>query len=241
MKHQKSLDNAWTSLELGDASAIHEIRKLTRKAGAELRAFGAPKKIQGAWRALRRAIAPLRDWDVVGEQLEQHLEREQVSAELKQATLEDWAAERDQRYAYLVLPAKPHPFEAPKNSEKNTQELLKEVLHDDWSKLKRMAKRILPDNISSAWHDFRKKLKRFRHTLELLHDPPEVLLELLRHLGRIQDADMVISVLKDPKKLSSLDQGAREHWILEEQKTRLERAENVRRTWALLKEIPLEI
>lgn len=237
MKHQKSLDSVWTSLEQGDASAIHEVRKLTRKAGAELRALGATKKIQGAWRALRRAIAPLRDWDVIGEQLEQHLSRDGACAELKQATLEDWAAERSQRYAYLVLPAKPHPFEAPKNAD----ELLTEVLNDDWGKLRRMAKRILPDEISSAWHDLRKKLKRYRHTLELLRDPPPVLLELLRHLGRIQDADILIAVLKDPQKLASLDHSTRESWITQEKQTRLEQAEEVRRTWGLLKENPPQV
>ncbi len=238
MRYQKSLDNVWTSLELGDASAIHEVRKLTRKAGAELRAWGASKKIQGSWRALRRAIAPLRDWDVIGEQLEQHLSRDGASEALKQAMLEDWDAERNQRYAYLVLPAKPHPFEAPKNAEKNTNEVLTEVLHDDWGKLRRMAKRILPDDISSAWHDFRKKLKRFRHTLELLRNPPAVLLELLRHLGRIQDADILIAVLKDPQKLVSLDHNTRESWIAQEKQIRLEQAEEVRRTWGLLKENP---
>ena len=60
----KQLETHWEALERGKEEAVHEVRKLSRKAGATLKALEAPKKIQRAWRAIRRAVAPLRDWDV---------------------------------------------------------------------------------------------------------------------------------------------------------------------------------
>jgi len=56
----KQLETHWEALERGEEGAVHEVRKLSRQAGAVLGALEAPKKIQRAWRALRRAVAPQR-------------------------------------------------------------------------------------------------------------------------------------------------------------------------------------
>ncbi|MBB6099281.1 CHAD domain-containing protein [Deinobacterium chartae] len=194
MKWAKRLETYWANLEAGQPKAVHEVRKLTRRAQADLRAVGGPKKIQRAWRSLRRTIAPIRDWDAVGEHLRHGLE-ELGATEAELARFDEaWASERLHRWAYVILPAPPPPFEHPGD----WRERVRETLKDDWQDLKREAKRVLESSEYAAWHEWRKHLKRYRYTLELVDDPPEELLDLLQALGRMQDAQVASEMLRDP-------------------------------------------
>ncbi len=226
------LESYWAALERGEETAIHEVRKLSRQAGAVLKALEAPKKVQRAWRALRRAVAPLRDWDVLRDLLGSRLTELEVPLETVHRFEEDWQLEREKRFGYLVLPAKPQAFDTPKH----THKLLEEALDDEWPKLRRTAKRILSLEPSALWHDWRKKLKHYRYLLEALDRDSSDLRAVLQSLGRVQDAEALISTLEDPSHLPSLSPELRGRMIALERAAMLEAAEKVRSSWAQFKD-----
>ena len=227
----KVLEAHWEALERGEEGAVHEVRKLSRQAGAVLRALEAPKKTQRAWRALRRAVAPLRDWDVLRDLLGSRLGELKVPLETLQKFEADWQLEREKRFGYLVLPAVPHFFEVPKLGDK----LLEEAVEDDWPKLRRTAKRILSLEPSALWHDWRKKLKHYRYLLEALNRDSSDLRAVLQSLGRIQDAEVLISTLEDLVQLPSLMPELRVKITQLERGVMQEAAEKVRSSWAQFK------
>ena len=227
----KQLETHWEALERGKEEAVHEVRKLSRKAGATLKALEAPKKIQRAWRAIRRAVAPLRDWDVLRDLVKTRLKELEVSKATLQKFQEDWQLEREKRFGYLVLPVKPHAFESPKHGIK----LLEEALEDEWPRLKRDAKRILSLEPSAAWHDWRKKLKHYRYLLEALERDVTDLKVVLEGLGRIQDAEILISTLEDLASFPSVSPELRLNIVALERKAMLEAAETVRSSWTQFK------
>jgi len=227
----KALETHWEALERGEEGAVHEVRKLSRQAGAVLGALEAPKKVQRAWRALRRAVAPLRDWDVLRDLLRSRLDELQAPLETLQKFEEDWQLEREKRFGYLVLPAVPHSFDTPKHFDK----MLEEAIEDEWPKLRRTAKRILSLEPSALWHDWRKKLKHYRYLLEALNRDSSDLRAVLQSLGRVQDAEVLIATLEDPVQLPSLSPELRGKIIALERGSMLEAAEKVRSSWAQFK------
>ena len=227
----KQLETHWEALERGEEEAVHEVRKLSRQAGAVLGALEAPKKIQRAWRALRRAVAPMRDWDVLRDLLRSRLDELKVPLETLQKFEEDWQLEREKRFGYLVLPAKPHSFDTPKHFDK----LLEEAIEDEWPKLRRTAKRILSLEPSVLWHDWRKKLKHYRYLLEALGKDTTDLRAALQSLGRVQDAEVLIATLEDPAQFPGLLPELRGKITQLERGTMQEAAEKVRSSWAQFK------
>jgi len=227
----KQLETHWEALERGEEGAVHEVRKLSRQAGAVLGALEAPKKIQRAWQALRRAVAPLRDWDVLRDLLRSRLGELEAPLEILQKFEEDWQLEREKRFGYLVLPAVPHSFDAPKHADK----LLEEAIEDDWPKLRRTAKRILSLEPSALWHDWRKKLKHYRYLLEALGRDTSDLKAVLQSLGRIQDAEVLIATLEDPAQFPGLLPELWGEIVALERGAMQEAAEKVRSSWAQFK------
>lgn len=231
MSWKKLLDQYWPELENGDAKAIHEVRKLTRKAGALLRAYEAPRKVQRSWQVLRRSISDIRDWDITCDILSQELLDLGASIDEQLTFVEQWKAERAYRWAYVVLPPKPLRYDSPKHADA----LLHEALQADWLKLKREAERILPTEEFEAWHAWRKRLKRFRYTLEALDTSPIVLLDTLNALGQMQDAQTIQRYLQE------------HHWLPKYQEQLLARMEQrthnavatVRHLWPVLKAFTL--
>lgn len=191
----RGLDKLWVWLEQGDPSAIHEVRKLSRRVDAGLYVLGASKKVRQSWKVLRRAAAPLRDWDVFADCVRDHLKKTSASVGVQERFEEAWGSERSRRYAYWVLPAQPAALETESLVQKLPKQRLDEMLHEEWAKLKRKAKRSLDSGYSPAWHEWRKRLKRFVHILEFRTEVPPALSLLLKELGRLQDAQLVLDTL----------------------------------------------
>ncbi|RJF72171.1 CHAD domain-containing protein [Deinococcus cavernae] len=179
------------ALERGEPQAVHETRKLSRQVGAELSLDGAPRKARRAWRDLRRAVAPLRDHDVTGEHITSALKRLKAPlpeiAQFEQA----WAEKRQGLLADLHLPELPRVPERPGNFKKKARSaLLKQS-----QRLQEDAATVLKASDSVVWHEWRKALKQYRYTHEVLAPAPKILKDTLDALGRMQDAEVVLDAV----------------------------------------------
>ena len=175
----------------GEPKAVHETRKLSRQVGAELALDGAPRKARRAWRDLRRAVAPLRDHDVTGEHIAAALKRLKVPQTEITAFQDAWAHKRQDMLKDLNLPELPRVPEQPRNFKKKARSaMLKQArrLQDD-------AAEVLKATDSVIWHEWRKDLKQYRYTHEVLSAAPQILKDTLDALGRMQDAEVVLDAV----------------------------------------------
>lgn len=196
-KREKQLEALWPDLQRGDANAIHEARKLTRKVGAELRVSGAPGKVKRAWRDLRRAIAPVRDLDATLAHLREGL-RELGAPDKDIGHFEaSWQAGRAERWEKVELPQPPPVPKRPKDFAARARERARK----DWQALVAEARGVLDSDDIEAWHTWRKHLKAYRYTLDLLADTPPELEDLLQALGRLQDAQVAREALEGENNL----------------------------------------
>lgn len=186
MSRRQQLLELWPALHTGDPLAVHEARKLARKVEAELRAWDAPKRERRAWRDLRRAVASVRDADAAREHLRAGLAESGAGARTLAAYDRASAEARAATWADITLPEPPPEVRRPRRWKARTRERLAR----DERRVRRLAGAALAGDDPEAWHDWRKALKRYRHTLELLHKPPKALLDLLQALGRLQDAQV---------------------------------------------------
>ncbi|UBV43139.1 CHAD domain-containing protein [Deinococcus taeanensis] len=212
-KTAKTLHKLWPALEKGDVKAVHEARKLTRKAQAQLRIAGAPKRTKRAWRDLRRAVAPVRDRDASGQHLMAALRDLGVPEQALSTFGQEWAQARERIFAEVQLPPSPPPVKRPKHWKARVQE----ALCSDAQELTREGTEVLAGGSIEQWHEWRKHLKRYRYTAELCGDAPESLLQVLEQLGRMQDAQVVQDLLK------------REDWIPQYREALLRREEEAQR------------
>lgn len=190
-KRQKELERLWPDLLKGDEKAIHEVRKLSRKVGAELRVAGAPRKVRASWRDLRRAIAPVRDRDAVLAHLSEGLRSLGAAEQDVRAFEATWRARREEAFGAVTLPDPPTDVKVDVNLAKKARG----KLAGDVEKVREDAVNVLVSDDIDTWHEWRKDLKRLRHTLELVGDVPKSLLDLLQALGRLQDAEVTKMLL----------------------------------------------
>ena len=190
-KTAKTLKKLWPALEEGDVKAIHEARKLTRKAQAQLRIASAPKQTKRAWRDVRRAVAPVRDRDASGELLRTVLKDLNVPQEALDQFQTDWEAARQRTFAEVELPELPSAVNRPKHWKARVEEALCSDAHE----LIREANQVFQTTAVEPWHEWRKHLKRYRYTAELVGEAPDALLQVLEQLGRMQDAQVVQDLL----------------------------------------------
>lgn len=191
----RELRRIWNDLRAGDPVAVHEARKLSRRAGAELRVSDAGKRKRREWRDLRRAAAPLRDHDVTGEHLRAALTELGVEAGTLAYFDQTWAERRRTLLAETVWPERPRGFDL--REDWKTQ--ARKQAAKDGRKLAQQGEAALASRDPELWHDWRKRLKRYRFTLELLGEELPVLTDVLRGLGRLQDAEVVLAALhSDP-------------------------------------------
>lgn len=190
-KTAKTLKKLWPALKDGDVKAVHEARKLTRKAQAQLRIATAPKRTKRAWRALRRAVAPVRDLDASGQLLLSALKDLGVAETVIDQFQAEWTEARQRAFAEVALPDLPPAVKRPKQWKAR----VKESLCSDAHELTKEATLVLGTTAVESWHDWRKHLKRYRYTAELTGEAPEALLQILEQLGRLQDAQAVQGLL----------------------------------------------
>ncbi|WP_034385727.1 CHAD domain-containing protein [Deinococcus sp. YIM 77859] len=191
----EKLKPLWDDLRAGDPRAVHEARKLSRRAQAELRVANAGKKAERAWRELRRAAAPLRDHDVAGE----HLRSALLELDVPTSTLayfdQTWAERRAALLAQTTWPERPTSFALASGWKGRARRLLEK----DRAKLVREGQAALASSDPEQWHAWRKRLKRHRYTLALLGEVPPAVTDMLEALGRLQDAEVVLAILhRDP-------------------------------------------
>jgi len=191
----RELRDLWDDLRAGHPEAVHEARKLSRRAGAELRVSDAGKRKRREWRDLRRAAAPLRDHDVTGEHLRAALTELGVEAGTLAYFDQTWAERRRSLLAGTVWPERPRGFDLRGDWKARARKLAPK----DGKKLLQEGETALASREPELWHDWRKRLKRSRFTLDLLGEEPPVLRDVLGALGRLQDAEVVLAVLhSDP-------------------------------------------
>lgn len=177
----------------GEPQAIHETRKLSRQVGAELALDGAPRKTRRAWRDLRRAVAPLRDHDVTGEHISAALKGLKVPDEEIANFQQAWQEEREELLLELKLPKLPRVPERPGNfSKKARTALLKQA-----RQIQEEGQAVMQSTDPVVWHEWRKSLKQYRYTLEVLTPAPRILKDALDALGRMQDAEVVLEAVQD--------------------------------------------
>lgn len=217
------LSELWPQLTQGDPGAVHEARKLTRKVAAEQAVTGAPKKVRHAWRDLRRAVAPLRDHDVAGEHLAAALKEQGRPQSEITAFRRDWAAQREQLLAQVRWPEQPPTLERPSKFGRRARRALAHEAQD----LLEDTPAVLRARKADIWHEWRKALKHYRYTLELVGKSPESLSEILDALGRMQDAEVVRGLLEQQNLLP--DQ--REALLAREKKARTDAQHKVRTLW----------
>ncbi|AFD24919.1 CHAD domain-containing protein [Deinococcus gobiensis] len=220
------LEDLWPALAQGDPQAVHEARKLTRKVAAELKLGDAPKKTRRAWRDLRRAVAPLRDRDVAFGHIGEALDELGQGGAGREAFAADWGRQRAEAVAALKLPKVPTDAPRPKHLGRRAREALTEQAGELLASGPGVLKARRPD----TWHEWRKALKNYRYTLELLREPPDALKAVLDSLGRLQDAEVVLDILEHEPWL----EGARADLIARERRIRLESRKEVRAQWPAL-------
>ncbi|WP_104989737.1 CHAD domain-containing protein [Deinococcus sp. NW-56] len=181
----------WDALTAGDPEAVHRARKLTRRAQAELRVADAGGKTERAWRDLRRAAAPLRDHDVAGDHLRQALTELDVPGDTLAYFDRTWAERRAARLAATEWPDPPPAFKLKRGWKDRARRLIRK----DGKRLLAAGEAVLATHDAEQWHDWRKRLKRYRYTLALLGEVPPVLTDTLEALGRFQDAEVVLELL----------------------------------------------
>lgn len=227
MQAREQLKSLLPGIQAGDAAAIHEARKLTRRIEAELALAGAPKKRRRKWRKFRRAIAPIRDQDAAGEHLQTALNELDVPQPEIQVFQQAWRAARAEALRQLKLPKLPKHFEEPENSEEELQKLLVKLS----ARVRRQAQQALESTDPQDWHTWRKTLKKYRYTLELaVEEAPRVLRDVLDALGRLQDADVVLGKLADKR----LPIPGRERLMAREHAAREQAMQRVQRLWPRL-------
>nr|WP_246363185.1 CHAD domain-containing protein [Deinococcus budaensis] len=185
-------------MRAGDPGAVHAARKLTRRAQAELRVAEAGRQTERAWRDLRRAAAPLRDHDVAGGHLREALTELGVPADTLAYFDRTWAERRAALLAGTVWPGRPRGFDLASGWKGRARRLARQ----DGRKLQDSGEVALASHEAELWHAWRKRLKRYRYTLDLLGEVPAVVTDTLEALGRFQDAEVVLGLLHaDPELL----------------------------------------
>jgi len=187
----RRLKPLWDDLRAGDPGAVHAARKLTRRAQAELRVADAGGKTERAWRDLRRAAAPLRDHDVSGGHLRDALTELGVEPGTLAYFDRTWAERRAALLAATEWPERPPGFVLHSGWKDRARRLVRK----DGERLRRDGEAALASNDAELWHAWRKRLKRYRYTLDLLGEVPPVLTGTLEALGRFQDAEVVLGIL----------------------------------------------
>lgn len=225
---EKKLQKLWPKLTAGDPKAVHEARKLTRRASAELAASGAPKSARRAWRDLRRAAAALRDHDVAGDHIAAALEEAGRPPGEVAGFRADWAARRAELLAQTEWPPPPQGAPRPDDFGQRVRKALRREARD----LLDEAPRVLRARRAETWHDWRKRLKHYRYILELQDKAPAVLTDTLDALGRMQDAEVVRTLLTE----QGLVPGQREELQKREKDARLASQARVRELWPELKQ-----
>lgn len=211
------------ALVRGEPTAIHETRKLSRQVGAELALDGSPRRARRAWRDLRRAVAPLRDHDVMGEHISNALKRLHTPAGEITGFQSAWAEKRAALLADLKLPELPRIPERPGNFRKKARHsLVKQA-----GRLQEDAQDVLSSTDPVTWHEWRKDLKQYRYTLEVLTEAPRILKDTLDALGRMQDAEVVLDTVTPPE----WPYGHREALIKQETAARNRARSTVRKHW----------
>lgn len=198
----------WADVQTAQPKAVHEARKLTRRAGAEAEVSDLKKKVRREWRDLRRAAAPIRDHDAAGEHLRAALDELQASAEDIRHFEEGWAARRAELVAAAALPTDvPTGYDLPADWEKRAAKALDADRRELLKQGKKLMKRV--DGDSEPWHDWRKLMKRYRYTLELTGKAPKTVKTMLEHLGRLQDAEVLLKLLdSEPQHFNAEHLGA---------------------------------
>ena len=193
MEHASKLHDLWNELEKGDEEAIHEARKLTRKAQAYLRAIQAPRKAQKPWKKLRQTIAPFRDLDVTLDHLKKLLRDLQADPVTLELLSLHFSTQRMRMWSEAGLPSRPRNLPEPDD----LSDQVRDTLEEDWTALKKEARKVMKSQEAAAWHTWRKHLKRYRYTWEIQGEAPAELLELLKHLGHMQDMEVLKGKLED--------------------------------------------
>ncbi|UQN06956.1 CHAD domain-containing protein [Deinococcus sp. QL22] len=214
------------AVQSGDPKAVHEARKLTRKVAAELALTDAPKKVRRAWRDLRRAVAPIRDRDAAGEHVRAALEELNASATEIAAFERGWQGKRAEALAALHLPRLIKDVPRPKHFKRKVWAALAEQS----AEILDAAPKVLRARKTETWHEWRKTLKHYRYTLELLEPAPTALTDVLDGLGRLQDAEVVLDILTTETWLPH----SKDALIEREQKARQESQQQIRQAWPAL-------
>lgn len=214
----------------GDPKAVHEARKLTRKVAAELALTDAPKKVRRAWRDLRRAVAPIRDRDAAGEHLRAALdELHAPTAEIAEFE-QGWRALRARELKALQLPSLPRRLSKEIPRPKHWKRKVKAALAEQGTQILEVAPKVLRARKLGTWHEWRKALKHYRYTLELLEPAPAALTDVLNALGRLQDAEVVLDILTSETWLPH----SRDALIAREKQARKDAQHQVRQAWPAL-------
>lgn len=214
------------AVQSGDPTAVHEARKLTRKVAAELALSDAPKKVRRAWRELRRAVAPIRDRDAAGEHVRAALQELNASAAEIAAFEQGWQGKRAEALAALHLPKLIKDVPRPKHFRRK----VRAALAEQSAEILDAAPKVLRARKTEIWHEWRKTLKHYRYTLELLEPVPCALTNVLDGLGRLQDAEVVLDILTGEAWLPH----SQDALIEREKKARQESQRQVRQAWPAL-------
>ncbi|WP_407572606.1 CHAD domain-containing protein [Deinococcus altitudinis] len=190
-KSRKRLKRLWTALQQGDPEAVHEARKLTRRAQAEQHVAGTPGHVRREWRALRQTVAVLRDRDVAGTHLISMLEEFGAPRADTDQFKAAWAIRRALVLAELALPKRPSSYVL----QGHWKRRVRATLAEDRTALHTETAGVAATRDPVVWHTFRKHLKRYRYTAELLETAPQVVLDVLDHLGQLQDAQVLLDLL----------------------------------------------
>ncbi|ADY26957.1 CHAD domain containing protein [Deinococcus proteolyticus MRP] len=223
----------WPDFQAATPRAVHEVRKLTRRAGAEAEVSDLKKKVRREWRDLRRAAAPIRDHDAAGEHLQAALAELKASPAAVKRFQAAWAKRRTELLAAHPLPAAmPSSYDLPGDWEARAERVMKADRKALLKRGKALMKAADTDD-SEAWHDWRKLMKRYRYTLELAGKAPREVKDTLEHLGRLQDAEVLLELLRHEgqhftaAQLSALTR--------REEQARLQARAAVRELWPTLK------
>lgn len=211
----------WDALTAGDPEAIHRARKLSRRAGAELRVADAGKKTERAWRELRRAAAPLRDHDVAGGHVLRAMGDLGAPPGALSAFERSWALRRSGLLAATRWLGPPPAFRLKKGWDTRARALLER----DRPRLLAAGEAALASPDPEVWHDWRKRLKRTRYTWSLLGEVPPAVTDTLEALGRFQDAEVVLGLLEAHPELLRTRRG---DLIAHEERARAAAQEQVR-------------